>query len=312
MVPWEYLIGASTKVLIKHYGVSSGTLSIDDSDNVRSRNTSKIAHTHKVKYRSTGGYGQGQEFVFMVIITDTVSIPVDFHFYNPDPVLSAWKQANNKLKKQKIPVKERQKRTTPNPDYPTKETLALEMIEEFSARFPEVDIKIITADALYCTGNFMGKSNQCCPHTQVVTQLRKNRSARCKNGRWKSLEKYFSQHGGVKIDLIVQGLKKQKSEHSWASIRSESSRKKHFVIALKYEGESDYRYLVASNLSWRATDIVRAYTLRWIVEVFIEEWKSHCGWNVISKQPGVDGASRGVILSLSLLCDHMLLLHPEQ
>jgi hypothetical protein len=67
---------------------------------------------------------------------------------------------------------------------------------------------------------------------------------------------------------------------------------------------------VASHLSWRAIDIARAYTLRWIVEVFIEDWKSHCGWNTLSKQQGVEGASRGVILSL--LCDHMLLLHPEQ
>ena len=178
MVPWEYLIDASTKVLIKHYGVSSGTLSIDDSDNIRSRNTSKIAHIHKVKDKSTGGYGQGQEFVFMVIITDTVTISVDFRFYNPDPALSAWRQTNNMLKKQKTPAKERPKRPTPNPDYPTKETLALEMIEEFSTRFPEVDIEIITTDALYCTGNFMDKSNQYCPHTQVVTQLRKNQSVR--------------------------------------------------------------------------------------------------------------------------------------
>jgi hypothetical protein len=86
--------------------------------------------------------------------------------------------------------------------------------------------------------------------------------------------------------------------------------KKRFVIALKYEGESEYRYLVANDLSWRAMDIARAYTLRWIVEVFIEDWKSHCGWNTLSKQQGIEGASRGVILSL--LCDHMLLLHPEQ
>ena len=77
--------------------------------------------------------------------------------------------------------------------------------------------------------------------------------------------------------------------------------KKRVVIALKYEGESEYSDLVASNLSGRATDITRAYTLRWIVEVFIEDWKSHCGWNVMSKQQGVDGASRGVILSLFVI-----------
>ncbi|VFN08016.1 MAG: hypothetical protein BECKG1743D_GA0114223_112391, partial [Candidatus Kentron sp. G] len=37
--------------------------------------------------------------------------------------------------------------------------------------------------------------------------------------------------------------------------------KKRFVIALKYEGETDYRYLVASDLTWRTDDIVQAFTL---------------------------------------------------
>lgn len=309
-IPWEYLIYASTKALIKHYGVSSGTLSIDDSDNIRSRNTSKIAHTHKVKDKSTGGYGNGQEFVFMVIITNTVTIPVDFRFYNPDPILSAWRQANKKLKKQKTPIKERPKRPDPNPDYPTKEALALEMVASFADRFPEMEIKIITADALYCTGNFMDKCQQSCPHTQVVTQLRKNQSVRCKNGQWQSLKKYFTRSEGVECDLRVRGRKNKRVTMLGHRLEVKAHGKKRFVIALKYEGESEYRYLVASDLSWRSMDIARAYTLRWIVEVFIEDWKGHCGWNVMSKQQGVDGASRGVILSL--LCDHMLLLHPDQ
>ena len=63
-------------------------------------------------------------------------------------------------------------------------------------------------------------------------------------------------------------------------------------------------------MSWRHADIVRLYTLRWLVEVFIQDWKAHCGWNRLSKQQGTDGSQRGVILSL--LCEHMLLLHPEQ
>jgi hypothetical protein len=50
--------------------------------------------------------------------------------------------------------------------------------------------------------------------------------------------------------------------------------------------------------------------LRWLVEVFIEDWKGHNGWATLSKQHGVDGATRGV--TLSLLCDHLLLIHPLQ
>jgi hypothetical protein len=38
-------------------------------------------------------------------------------------------------------------------------------------------------------------------------------------------------------------------------------------MALKYEGEDTYRYLMASDLSWRTLDIVQAHTLRWQVEI---------------------------------------------
>ena len=85
---------------------------------------------------------------------------------------------------------------------------------------------------------------------------------------------------------------------------------KRYIIALKYEGESEYRYLLASELTWRLTDIAAAYTLRWLVEVFIQDWKGYEGWCQLAKQPGIDGSCRGVILSL--LLDHCLLLHPSQ
>jgi len=85
---------------------------------------------------------------------------------------------------------------------------------------------------------------------------------------------------------------------------------KRYIVALKYEGEEKYRYLLASDLTWRLTDIAAAYTLRWLVEVFIQDWKSYEGWCQLAKQPGIDGSCRGVILSL--LVDHCLLLHPDQ
>lgn len=86
--------------------------------------------------------------------------------------------------------------------------------------------------------------------------------------------------------------------------------KKRFVIALKYEGEDNYRYLVATDMTWRTRDILQAYTLRWLVEVFFEDWKLYEGWGREAKQQGEEGSSRSLILSL--LFDHCLLLHPEQ
>ena len=83
-----------------------------------------------------------------------------------------------------------------------------------------------------------------------------------------------------------------------------------FIVALKYEDDSDYRYLVATDVSWRHQDIARFHTLRWLIEVFFEDWKLHEGWSHRALQQGVEGSKRGVILSL--LCDHLLLQHPEQ
>ena len=37
-------------------------------------------------------------------------------------------------------------------------------------------------------------------------------------------------------------------------------------MALKYPGEEEYRYLVATEMSWRAVDIASAHTLRWLIE----------------------------------------------
>jgi hypothetical protein len=38
-------------------------------------------------------------------------------------------------------------------------------------------------------------------------------------------------------------------------------------VAIKYEEEETYRYLIASDLSWRTLDIVQGHSLRWLVEI---------------------------------------------
>ncbi len=68
--------------------------------------------------------------------------------------------------------------------------------------------------------------------------------------------------------------------------------------------------LAATDLSWRGADIAQAYTLRWLAEVFSEDWKLHEGWGREAGQFDEEGAVRGLILSL--LSDLALLLHPEQ
>ena len=45
-------------------------------------------------------------------------------------------------------------------------------------------------------------------------------------------------------------------------------------------------------------------------QVFFQDWKANEGWGKLTKQPGEEGSSRSLILSL--LVDHSLFFHPAQ
>lgn len=308
-IAWTYLLQASVAQVVSHYGVNMGVLVLDDSDKVRSRNTSKIAGVHKIKDKKTGGWFNGQEFIFLILVAGTVTFPVGFRFYTPDPALKAWRKINKEEKKAGIAVRERTKQPEPNPKYPSKKTLALELLEEFAKHHPEIKIQAVLADALYGNAHFMDEASKVTSCNQVISQLRKNQLVRSR-GKNTPLTAYFSRNTGVKTTLTIRGGDEKKVTMLAARLVVKSHGKKRFVVALKYEGETDYRFIVATDLTWRHRDVAQTYTLRWLIEVFIQDWKGHGGWNTLSKQHGVDGATRGV--TLSLLCDHMLLLHPLQ
>jgi len=124
------------------------------------------------------------------------------------------------------------------------------------------------------------------------------------------MRKSYSINKGVNQIICIRGGEKIIATVSSARLKVDAHGVKRFIIALKYEDEEDYRYLVASDLSWRTKDIIQAYTLRWLVEVFFEVRKYHYGWGRSALQFDEEGSSRGLILSL--LLDHCLLLHPEQ
>ena len=83
-----------------------------------------------------------------------------------------------------------------------------------------------------------------------------------------------------------------------------------YVIALKHDDESEYRYLIANDTTWRNIDVIKAYALRWLVEVFIQDWKSYEGWDKMAMQRGLDGSEQGLIISL--LSDHALHFYNDQ
>jgi hypothetical protein len=307
-LPWAGMLQVGVGIILKQYGITEGILATDDSDHRRSKRTPQLFRTHKIKDKGSGGYINGQNIVLLILVTPKVSLPVGFEIYQPDPAKQAWQKEDKKLKQQGIAKKQRPAAPANHPDYPSKAQLALKLMRQFRQHHA-ITIKAVVADALYGQADLMDSAAAIFDGTQVISQLRHNQNIHFRN-RIQSLSHYFEKHPGVEQQLRIRGQDPMTATVGSLRVKVCAHGKKRFVIALKYPGESDYRYLVATDLSWRTLDIIQAYSIRWIVEVFIEDWKSYEGWAQLAKQTGEEGTSYG--LTLSLLLDLSLLLHPRQ
>jgi hypothetical protein len=308
-IPWEIVLEMSVRVVLMKFGITEGILDIDDTDKRRCKITRRIFKAHKVKDKKSGGYMNGQEIIFLFLVTPVVSIPVGFEFYMPDPALTAWRKQDEELKKKKVPKKERPAQPERSKDYPTKQQLALRLLMQFRSRYPEIKVKLIVADALYGTDGFMTEASKIYGKVQVVSQLRYNQIIRFRNKKMTVMD-YFSKYPGTSQQITIRGGQKVAATVGSARLYVISHKRKLLVVALKYEGEEEYRYLIASDLSWRTEDVVHGHTFRWLIEVFFSDWKQYEGWGQLTKHPDEEGSSRSLILSLVL--DHCLLFHPQQ
>jgi hypothetical protein len=307
-IAWEHLLQASVAVVLSAHGINKGTLVIDDTEKKRSKTTTRIWGVSKMRDKGTGGYVQGQGIVVLLLVTPTITLPVGFAFHRPDPNIRVWRKRVQELKKQGVTRKDLPRRPKRDVAYPTRIALALQLLQQFKLAHPRISVTGVLADAAYGCTQFMDGASTLFRGVQVVSELRCNQRIVFQN-RAISLEKYF-RRTGVSRTLVVRGQKEEHVIMDSARLRVDCHGKKRFIIALKYEGESDYRFLAATDLTWQTNDIVRIWTLRWLIEVFFADWKGHEGWDALTKQQGEDGSRRG--LTLSLLVDHCLLLHPCQ
>ncbi|MCB1082916.1 MAG: transposase [Simkania sp.] len=306
-IPWDSLLCASTSLILQKYQITSGFLVIDDTDKKRSKTTKNLYHTYKVYDKTTSGFFNGQTVVFALLVTQDLTLPVAFSFYKPAPEYSGWFQQYRKLKDAGVSRKLRPPKPPLNPKFPTKIAVAISLLQKYKQNHPATKVKGVFADNLYGTKDFVDTTAalfQC----QVISQIRNNQKV-MHRGREMSVESYFKREG-VCSSLKVRGGKEVEIKYDCARLFLKSHETKRFLVALKYEGEEEYRYLSASDLSWRGVDILRGFTLRWLVEVFFDYLKQYEGWGQATKQTGIEGSSRGMILSL--LLDHCLLLHPQQ
>lgn len=309
-IPWTLLLVASTRFIISHYGIKEGVLVIDDSDHQRSKNTTHIAHVHKIKDKKYEGYFNGQNLIFLLLVTDKITLPVGFSFYEPDPVLQEWKEKDKELKKQRVSKNERPKQPTKNAKYPSKLEIALDLLKTFFKNHASLKIKCILADAFYGSSDFMKTASEMHVGVQVISQIRSNQLIRNKRGLLVEVGQHFSGEDRACRRIPIRDKKEEIiffcAQKLWVAAHKE----KRMVIAIRYENQKDFRYIIASDMTWQHIDVIQAYTLRWLIEVFFQDWKTYEAWSNLAKQQGVEGSSRCVILSL--LLDHSFFLHEAQ
>lgn len=177
-----------------------------DSDRKRSKSTRKIGKVHKLKDKSTGGFMMGQSLVFLVLVTNKVTVPAGFAFHMPDPEMTKWTKLIKKHKKAGTPVHQRPPKPPKNEKYPTKQQIALELLRQFKENHPEIRIKCILADALYGDKDFIDGALEIFDGIQVVSQLKANQNVLFR-GRKISVEKFFSIYKGVPQTIRIRGDK---------------------------------------------------------------------------------------------------------
>ncbi len=305
---WDALFEKSVLRLVKLFG-DKGFLIIDDSDRLRAKSTSKLFGIQKLKDKKTGGYANGQNIVMLLFVTDKMTFPVGFRFFIPDPAWVKWRNEDRNLRLKKVPARLRPKKPRRSGVHPTKITIAGELVEKFKTLVPTANITAINADAAYSCPEFLDKCGSIFSNVQIISQIRGNQIVRY-GKKLKPIQEVTESLTPVTTKILLRGKIDQAITYVNMRVWVKSHNRVLHVIALKYDNETEYRYLIATDLTWRGLDVIRAYSTRWLIEVFFQDWKAYDGWGKSACQRGIDGARRGVILSL--LVDHFLLSHPLQ
>jgi hypothetical protein len=275
-IPWDHLLGASVRVILRHHGITSGSLVVDDTANPRSPSAKALAYLYKLRDKDSGGSLWGQSLVFLVLVTPKISMPVGVVFSQPAPELSAWYKTDKSRKKQGVPARQRPHKPAPNPQYPSKEPRALRLLASFKAQQPDSRIHAVMADALSGTATFVDGASALFRGVHVISQLRRKQNIRV-GQRHQHVADDFATHPGTPYAIRIRGGVEVVALGGSARLDVCAHKTKRFIVAIQYAEEKTYRSLIASDLRWRTLDIVQGHTLRWLVEVFIQDWKSYEG-----------------------------------
>ena len=302
-IPFDRLFWGAIKLLFELFDIKDIVITIDDTERERSKQCRVLPFVRKAICKATGGWVQAQNIVFFVLVTDRVTIPIWFHFHRPA-----------KLSKDEKEICRKNPKRTKEFDgsYRTKVDLACiglfivaRMLRKLGAELGvPLKVRAITADNGFASAQvqhavvkhfgcqFVSKAN---PNQKVIYRRKET-----------TLDKFFSRFSTVKKAMIIRG-KKIHIEYKAARIFVKSYGRKVCVVALRYQDDKSWQYIFGTDLTWTAESNIKTYGLRWLVEVFFEDWKQYDGWGVGALQRSAEGAARGVFLSL--LADLFLLYH---
>ena len=290
---------------------------IDDTDRPRCKGVKILYGFFKTLDKLTNGWIQAQNIVFLCLVTDRVTVVFFFTFYRPDPIYSAWEEKDKKLRKLGHKKKDRPKGPKRRSNYPTRIEIAINLLarlKSFLSQFEELTgkqlkVKSILFDCAYMSPKIQKMARKNFKKVQLISQIASNQKVWNRSGCKKTAEEYFN---NLNPQTSSFQIRDNPTDVIFVSARLtvQSHGRVFHVVAIKYRDEAKFRYLIAADLSWKAENIIRAYALRWLIEVVNFDWKQHDGWGESATQQGADGACRGMILSL--LVDSFLLTHPLQ
>jgi hypothetical protein len=169
-------------------------------------------------------------------------------FYQPAPELSAWYRTDKALRKQGVPTTQRPRKPAPNPHYPTKEQLALHLLETFKAQQPDVRMHAVMADARYGTATFVEGASALFRGVQVLSPIRSHQNIRV-GTRAQHVADYFATHPGTPYAIRIRGGEEVVAIVGSARLYVCAHKTKRFIVAITYAAEETCRDLIASDLS---------------------------------------------------------------
>jgi len=324
----EALVSCAIIYILSLAQAGSITLVIDDTDRPRSKMVKALGYVFKTICKKTNGFHMAQNIVFVCVVTKYFVFPIAWKYYTPDPKVSKWRAERNKLNaKNKSKKKKSSKKNKklialgkcPKRDaakYPSKLEIAiilLAIVKNYililSGKNKIFNVVSISADAAYLSPELCDDVYNLFPKAQLISQMKSTQMVCRKRGAPISVKDYFCHKTPQRKIVTIRG-KDKIVEFMHDKLVVKSHGKKLFIIAVRYEGETEFRYIVATKLSWRPEDIIIHYGLRWLVEVDIQDWKQHSGFGKGACMQGDEGSS--CALNLSMLSVYLLLTHPLQ